>query len=110
MKYERITKPIDEDNFGGLSKIEVTRKLYRAYSKLVKIEDIEEELGIELVTLFKALDEGFYDRNGRYVDAVLYCGLSGWYLCDIRNLLGDRYFLKDYGVTWALKKSELEEG
>ena len=30
------------------------------YLKLKSLEDIEEELGIELITLFKALKDGFY--------------------------------------------------
>ena len=32
-------------------------------SKLAKLEDIEEELGIYLITLFKALKEGFYVKK-----------------------------------------------
>ena len=44
---ERITSSIDEDNFTGLSKIEVTRKLYRAYSKLNKLEDVMERHDVE---------------------------------------------------------------
>ena len=110
MKYERITRPIDEDNFGGLSKIQVTRKLYRAYSKLVKHEDIEEELGIEFVTLFKALKNGIY-VNEDYCDY----GTTDNFLtpdnldCDLNlKAFNTHLFFKDYGKTWALTKEELQ--
>lgn len=76
--------------------------------KLGQYEDIDEKLGIDYVTLAKALDEGFYDHNGKYVDPVLYCGASGWYLCDRDDIYGDRYYLKDYGTTWFLTKGELK--
>ena len=78
-------------------------------SKLGKLEDIEEELGIDLVTLFKALKDGYYTnktwgkeiekRNGslEYLDGiVLDSGL-------------DMVDLDDYGKTWALTKEELEK-
>lgn len=87
------------------------RKITR---KLGQIEDIEDELGIDLVTLFKAMNEGFYYLYG---DAVLFadpeneeCGIECY---------GRKYgimwagvhaaYTSDYGKTWALTKEELEE-
>ena len=111
MKYERITKPIDEDNFGGLSKIQITRKLYRAYSKLNKHEDIEEELGIEFVTLFNILSEKeCYDKEYG-VCYVMGFGLSGFILMPKSFSYGECEFtrsFKDYGKTFARTKEELE--
>ena len=76
-------------------------------NKLGQLEDIEEELGIELLTLFKALKNGIwiYDNGNPFftsriklvmqLDAI-HCSIS-----DIEVLL------KDYGKTWALTKEEL---
>lgn len=70
---------------------------------------IEEKLGIDLVTLFKALKNGIwiYDNGNPFftsrikltmqLDAI-HCSIS-----DIEVLL------KDYGKTWALTKEELEK-
>ena len=78
-----------------------------AIQKLAQLEDIEEELGIDLITLFKALKDGVY-----YLDAQK---KLRW--CQAKNLVisqkalrvyRHRYKLfKDYGKTWALTKEEL---
>ena len=76
--------------------------------KLGKLEDIEDELGIDLVTLFKALRDGAWFKIGNR------------FYTDRPNLIRDaRQFtlqvpyhgfvnVKDYGKTWALTKEELE--
>lgn len=111
MKRERITKPIDEDNFGGLSEIEVTRKLFEAYNKLVKIEDIEDKFGIEFVTLFNILSEKeCYDKEYG-VCFVMGFGLSGFILMPKSFPYGECEFtrsIKDYGKTFARTKEELK--
>jgi len=78
------------------------------YNKLARLEDIEEELGIELIILFKALKNGVYYRNTQreinYADKVR---LSFAY----KTLVVDRHtckYLTDYGKTWALTKGELK--
>lgn len=73
-------------------------------NKLGKLEDIEQELGIQLEVLFKALKEGFYVR---------FVGLPARRLpeysrFDFYNKKIDECNLKDYGKTWALTKEELE--
>ena len=78
--------------------------------KLGQLEDVEEELGIDLVTLFKALKNGIYvDEN--YMDF----GTTNNFLCpnnldyfdvNLKQIAGGIYF-KDYGKTWALTKEEL---
>lgn len=94
--------------------------------KLGKLEDIEEELGIDLITLFKVINEGAYFkrfvkgkviaiehhyiwfdllRQIRYKDkdeGEVYISLNGAY-CNEHE-----YKLKDYGKTWALTKEELK--
>ena len=84
--------------------------------KLGKLEDIEEELGIDLITLFKALKKGVYVKFDSYfgnigeldikivkdnATGVCYRNKK-WYLQEEDTLV------KDYGKTWALTKEELE--
>ncbi len=96
--------------------------------KLGQLEDIEEELGIDLVTLFKALKNGIW--ASMYGEKIV----KGTTLTFIsKNILGiifepfipkedfkpyfiyrwgvpndySIYYLKDYGKTWALTKEEL---
>lgn len=93
------------------------------YKKLGQLEDIEEELGIDLITLFKALKNGFYYRNPWSKDKeVVYaskCDVrSNWGL-SVKNLtktgwgfvlMSNRntYLIpEDYGKTWALTREEL---
>lgn len=113
-EYKRIKDyDIDRGNFGRISDDMI-------FNKLGKLEDIEEEVGIDLITLFKALKNGFYFK---YKDKII---SSNDYLFQIRaNMRGNWVFdiisdnlsllsikFKDYGKTWWLKedltKEELE--
>lgn len=79
--------------------------------KLGQLEDIEEELEIDLVTLFKALKGIYIKPNNIYVGSP--------YLCFAENenrelefqfkIVDTWYKVKDYGKTWALTKEELEK-
>lgn len=75
------------------------------WNKVKAIEDIEEELGIDLITLYKALKDGIYCKIENKIEHILAPYLT-WhckkiYICDICNL-------NDYGKTWALTKEDLE--
>ena len=62
-RKEGVITQIDKD--GNITKndfIEVKDK-DEAYRKLCQIEDIEQELGIDLITLFKAVMNGFWYKN-----------------------------------------------
>ena len=91
--------------------------------KLGKLEDIEEELGIDLVTLFKALRNGIWtnqeqcygdEKQGKIrffqvrllleENAVGCIHNSMWKGKEVIRTL----YFKDYGKTWALTKEELE--
>ena len=86
-----------------------------AIQKLGQLEDIEEELGIDLITLFKALKNGIYVKydatfglkeKPRIVikkdKATTLCFREGkWWIQEEDELI------KDYGKTWALTKEEL---
>lgn len=86
-------------------------------NKLGKLEDIEEELGIDLITLFKALKDGIYIDLDNIVifksssDLSLKLYLGKWYITYYHQLNGGTFYvdLKDKGKTWALSKNELEE-
>jgi len=85
-------------------------------TKLQVIENIEEELGIDLITLFKALTNGlygkFYLENG---EPNIIFNSNKFNFIDKEHKCFDSYFsphpthlyFKDYGKTWALTKEEL---
>ena len=85
-------------------------------NKLGQLEDIEEELGIDLITYFKIknaktvfVKELGHDvsemlvRNSKDGIDVCYKGFANIPECD------SYLRLKDYGKTWALTKEELEK-
>ena len=81
------------------------------YAKLADLEDIEEELGIDLITLFKALKQGgVYVKEGNKVDWGLM--MKGFEIVGNGNEISlwsqVKLEPKDYGKIWALTKEELE--
>ena len=84
------------------------------YCKLQYLEDIEEEIGIDLITLFKALKHGIYINDGGFVDEI-----GNIYEAEVKCIEhwpvwsfavdGVEYALKDRGRTWALDKEEFYE-
>lgn len=77
--------------------------------KLGRLEDIEEELGIDLIKLIECVrnEKGIWkkDFNGGLINTrcMLACYFGRWQIYDKENI----YDLKDYGKTWALTKEEL---
>ena len=80
-------------------------------SELLEYKNVEENLGIDLITLVKTLKNGIWDNKGRYyneldLDLPSSC-LS--YMLNYGNDIEFKYFhFKDYGILWALTKEELE--
>ena len=87
--------------------------------KLGQLEDIEEVLGIDLLTLFKALsgqyavkeDDGHISVEWScprfYAPAVLNASFDSW--ISIRGKDEEKHlYLKDYGKTWSFTREELE--
>lgn len=87
--------------------------------KLGELEDIEEELGIDLITLLKVLRKGCYavieDEYGNLQKPQFFekTNINQYsigvytYIKYLREY-GYKYVLyKDYGKTWALTKEEL---
>ena len=97
-------------------------------NKLGQLEDVEEELGIYLITLYKALNKGFYIK---YNDKIIHIfpdkniTVNFWYntinvfippkfFIDCKKgtdylseEIDEEYWFKDYGKTWSLTKEEL---
>ena len=100
------------------------------FNKLGQLEDIEEENGLDLITLFKALKDGFYIK---YNDKIVHIfpdkhiTINFWYKtinvfippkffidCKkgadyLSETIDEEYWFKDYGETWALTREELEQ-
>ena len=74
------------------------------YAKLGELEDIEEEFGIDLVTLFKAISCGAYHKLENDIIVFDNCSLM-YKMIRIGSAV---HWLSNYGKTWALTKEELE--
>lgn len=95
-----VAEDIDED----FNTIEKELKEHEQY------KTIEQELGIDLITLFKAL-KCFYAKDMDIYCShpnpfYLTCGKQGeWYI----SWIAHDYKISDYGKTWALTREELEK-
>ena len=78
-------------------------------NKLGQLEDIEEELGIDLIIFIRAILKLFvwvkYDYKIIQVGLCLFESENEYYFWGHDKI----YFIKDYGKTWALTKEELEK-
>lgn len=87
---------------------------FKEMRKLGQLEDIEEELGIDLVMLFKALKDGIYINE--YNHGLMYglivphlvheCGQ--YYFKHYGDFGSEEFSFDEYGETWALTKEELK--
>ena len=118
IEYQLIDEKENLDANEGIKKIPVL-----ATNKLGVLEDIEEEIGIDLFTLFKALRNGIWtnqeqcygdEKQGKIRFFQVRLLLEENALGCIHNsmwkgkeVIRTLYF-KDYGKTWALTKEELE--
>lgn len=84
------------------------------YEKLQQLENIEEELGIDLITLFKALKVGIFIKNGwhlKNLDFGIYNDKFAFYSVGANNSMAaylNTFYIKDYGKTWWLEKPKDE--
>lgn len=109
------------DKEGNITKVEFIsiKDKDEAYKKLYQLEDLEDELGLDLITLFKALKYGvcyitsqnqlthdyvwLYDN---YVSASVRDKLSYSLLtCFQKQILS----FEDYGKTWSIYRENLEQ-
>lgn len=77
------------------------------YCKLERLEDIEEELGIDLITLFEALKYGIYKKGrNNFKGLILYSKMP---MFSFYHRTIDAELIEDYGKTWALDRHTLEK-
>ena len=105
----RLTKKNDIGYFPAYER-ETKENYYDLVHKLGVLEDIEEENGIDLITLFKALKDGFYIK---YNDKIVHILPKFFIDCKkgtdyLSETIDEEYWFKDYGETWALTREELE--
>ena len=79
---------------------------YDAINKLGQLEDIEEKLGIGLLTLLRVQTTGAYfkGKDRKWIPMTDY-NEKCFKLMETEIY---RFYFKDYGKTWALTKEELE--
>ncbi|MCR4661674.1 MAG: hypothetical protein K5765_06740 [Clostridia bacterium] len=79
----------------------------KACQKLGQLEDIEDELGIDLITLFKALKNGIWIRTD---DRIVFHKAPYKTLAEnigyFRRLF-EKEYTHNYGKTWALTEEEI---
>ena len=116
----RLTKATINNPFQTYCSVEKVKK-HQLTNKLGQLEDIEEELGVDLITYVKATTQPIlYIKNVPFDNEIKMVFMEAitindnkskdyliWFSCD----KGKRYLflLKDYGKTWALTKEELEK-
>lgn len=119
--YDDFIKSIEEDYY-----VDETNDVM--YRKLKALEDLEEDIGMSLLLLFRILKYGhiihkyklFCADKRIILKSCIINGLfyeSGQYGLEVYNEEDDideeyndyKYvYIKDYGITWAIKKEELE--
>ena len=93
----------------------------KQYEKLQQLENIEEKLDIDLITLFSVFKSGLYfiKNNEVYevnpIDISIYVGedpfilfLNVWYYDELDEQRTTELYFEDYGKTWWLEKPEEE--
>lgn len=78
------------------------------YAKLADLEDIEEELGIDLITKYKVEKaDTVYSKDWGEINIEGYF-CRGIYVDGYKCFGNDCLLYSDYGKTWALKKEKLK--
>lgn len=103
--FERIKKGVDDNIWDGneyddLDIIENALKALEEYHK------IEEELGIDLITLLKVQTTGAYFKGAdRKWKPTTYYDEKCFVVMETEIY---RFYFKDYGKTWSLNKEDLQ--
>lgn len=97
---------------------EQTQAEMDAINKLGQLEDLEDQLGIDLITLFKAIETKIYAEAYHYktgkpsildFEEPRLSKYEEWCLAGTCGTFTYCVALKDYGKTWSLSRNELEE-
>ena len=92
---------------------------FARYVKLKSLEDLEEEIGVDFITLVKILKDGVYINDGGIVGEIGHIykeqvkSIEHWPVWGFTAGDGDETktlcAFKDHGKTWALSKEEFYE-
>ena len=106
----RLTKKNNIGYFPAYER-ETKENYYDLVYKLGVLEDIEDELELDLITLFKVLKQRFvYDNDQVKIELLgLHIKSDELYLYGfVENTMQAVYLrLKDYGKTWTITKEKL---
>ena len=106
----RLTKKNNIGYFPAYER-ETKENYYDLVYKLGVLEDIEDELELDLITLFKVLKQRFvYDKDQVKIELLgLHIKSDELYLYGfVENTMHAVYLrLKDYGKTWTITKEKL---
>lgn len=108
---KRLTRETPFGNYTAINNyVEPGRDEQECVYKLGPLEDIEDQLGIDLITL-KAAQKGFYskyfDSYVKPVRIVIFEEATRPYIEVHHNKMIKLIFIDEYGKTWALTKEEL---
>lgn len=102
----RLTKKIDGVYYILPNTNSPYEKIFDGIQKLGKLEDLEEQLGCPLKVVFKALEEGIIDYEGKK-HIVVY---TGKHLVVVEHdKLQHGFHTKNYKKTWWLKGEKPNE-
>ena len=85
---------------------------FAMYVKLKSLEDLEEEIGVDFITLVKMLKDDVYINDGGIVNEIGHIykervkSIEHWPVWGFTTDDGGEYAFKDRGKTWALDKEE----
>ena len=88
---------------------------FAMYVKLKSLEDLEEEIGVDFITLVKMLKDDVYINDGGIVGEIgnIYKeqvkSIEHWPIWGFTAGDNVEYSFKDRGRTWALSKEEFYE-
>ena len=106
----RLTKKNDIGYFPAYER-ETKENYYDLVYKLGVLEDLEEELGIDLIILFKALKQKYVFHEENLKIELLGLHIKSDELClygFVEDTMHAVYLrLKDYGKTWIMTKEKL---
>lgn len=107
--------PIYVGSYGNIVNVGDNQATSMAHHKLGQLEDIEDELGIDLMTYFKLkagvkVYSSLLSGDDLTIENVFGVGKDALYHIVPRNSRSGVYVgLKEYGRNWALTKEELEQ-
>ena len=109
---ERKTEFSNEiEQMGIVDNEENFKIIEKDLDQLEEHRKIEEELGIDLITLFKALKDGIYinEDGSVYKDGInsIEHWSDGWGFISSDDYID--VLFEDYGISWALTEEELLE-